>query len=329
MSASSVSRRRFLGSVAAAGVVGPLVLASSGRGAPSDRINVGFIGVGTMGRGHLGRFVGYGDVQVVAVCDVESTRRESAQKMVEDRYAKQADKGSYKGCRAFNDFRELLAVEGLDAVLIATPDHWHALTAIAAAKAGKDIYCEKPLARTIGEGRAMCIAVAERKIIFQTGSQQRSEFGGRFRTAVELIHNGHIGAIKTIRIGVSEPNIPCDLPEQPIPAGTDWNLWLGPAPLRGYNEILCPKGIHSGFPAWRRYREYAGGGVADMGAHHFDIAQWALGMDKSGPVMIVHETTGASPLSHVSQRPANAKGWPLLSTKRYGCLVLASSFCHS
>jgi predicted dehydrogenase len=275
--------------VAAAGLAAPLVVAARSRGAfaaPSDRLNVGFIGVGTMGRGHLGRFVGYADVQVVAVCDVESTRRESAKKMVEDRYAQAAGKGSYKGCQAYNDFRELLALEGLDAVVIATPDHWHALPAIAAAKAGKDIYCEKPLARTIGEGRAMCSAVAEKKVVLQTGSQQRSEFGGRFRTAVELIRNGHIGQVKTIRIGVGEPSIACDLPEQPVPEGTDWNLWLGPVPWRGYHEELCPKGIHKHFPAWRRYREYAGGGVADMGAHHFDIAQWALDMDRGGPVAI-------------------------------------------
>src|SRR5207245_1299305 len=123
-------------------------------------------------------------------------------------------------------------------------------------------------------------------IVFQTGSQQRSEFDGKFRTAAEYVRSGRIGKVKTIRIGVGDPNVPCDLPEQPIPEGTDWDMWLGQAEKGGYNEILCPKGVHQHFPAWRNYREYAGGGLADMGAHHFDIAQWALDMDNSGPVKI-------------------------------------------
>jgi hypothetical protein len=136
------------------------------------------------------------------------------------------------------------------------------------------------------EGRRLVEEVARAKIIFQTGSQQRSEFGNHFRTAVELVRNGRIGKLKTVRIGVGGPAVPCNLPEQEVPAGTDWDFWLGPAPKRGYNEILCPKGIHRHFPAWRNYREYGGGGLADMGAHHFDIAQWALDMDGSGPVKI-------------------------------------------
>jgi predicted dehydrogenase len=123
-------------------------------------------------------------------------------------------------------------------------------------------------------------------VVFQTGSQQRSEFGGKFRQAAEYVRNGRIGKIKTVRIGVGDPAIACDLPEKETPAGTDWDFWLGPAPARGYNEILCPKGVHNHFPDWRKYREYGGGGLADMGAHHFDIAQWALDMDNSGPVKI-------------------------------------------
>src|SRR5262249_40901785 len=160
--------------------------------APSDRLTLGFIGVGTQGRGHLGRFAGFSDVQVVAVCDVVAERCESAQKIIEDRYAKQSDKGSYQGCKTYNDFRELLARDDIDGVVIATPDHWHAIPAIAAARAGKHIYCEKPLSRTIGEGRAMVRAVRESQVVFQTGSQQRTEFGGRFRLACELIRNGRI-----------------------------------------------------------------------------------------------------------------------------------------
>jgi predicted dehydrogenase len=284
-----LSRRQFVSSVAAAGVAGPLLLTSrlySADPAPSERINLGFIGVGTMGRGHVGGFLGRPEVQIVAVCDVVAERRDHSKKTVEDHYAKQKGKEAYKGCKTFNDFRELLALKEVDAVVIATPDHWHAIPCVLAARAGKHIYCEKPLTLTIAEGRAIVKEAKKHEIIFQTGSQQRSEFGGLFLKASEYVRSGRIGKVKTVRIGVGDPNIPCDLPEQEVPKGTDWDLWLGQAPLRGYNEILCPKGVHNHFPAWRSYREYAGGGLADMGAHHFDIAQWALDMDASGPVKI-------------------------------------------
>ncbi|MCH7833084.1 MAG: gfo/Idh/MocA family oxidoreductase, partial [Proteobacteria bacterium] len=122
---------------------------------------------------------------------------------------------------------------------------------------------------------------------------KRTEFGGKFRLACELIRNGRIGEVKTVRVGVGPPPKPCDLPTEDTPDGTDWDLWLGPAPARGYNHILCPKGIHGHLPAWRQYREYAGGSLADMGAHHFDIAQWALDMDTSGPVEVTPPEDGA------------------------------------
>jgi predicted dehydrogenase len=281
------SRRLFVQTVAA-GLAAPTILASRSvaRAAANERLTLGIIGPGTMGRYHLDRFLGFGDVQIVAVCDVVAERREHAKAKVEERYARQAGQGSYSGCAAFNDFRELLALPGLDAVLIATPDHWHVPAAILAARAKKDIYCEKPLTLTIGEGRRLVDEVRSAGVVFQTGSQQRSEFDNRFRTAVELVRNGRIGKVKTVRIGVGGPPVACNLPEQPVPEGTDWNLWLGPAPWRGYNEELCPKGVHKHFPAFRNYREYAGGALADMGAHHFDIAQWALDMDASGPVKI-------------------------------------------
>jgi predicted dehydrogenase len=239
-----------------------------------------------MGRGHLGAFLGNKAVQVVAICDVVEERRQAALKSVENRYAEDKQNGLFKGCTVYNNFRELLARKDIDAVVIATPDHWHAIPCIEAAKAGKHIYCEKPLTHNVVEGRRIVEAAAAAKIIFQTGSQQRSEFGNRFRTAVEYVRNGRIGKVKTVRIGVGGPAKACDLPDQDAPNGTDWDLWLGPAPMRKYNEILCPKGVHSHFPAWRNYLEYAGGGLADMGAHHFDIAQWALDMDGSGPVKI-------------------------------------------
>lgn len=282
---SRLTRRRFVQTLAAAGMAAPAILRGAER-SPNDRINLGFIGVGTMGRGHVGSFLRYPEAQIVAICDVVAERRDNCQKMVEEHYAKAKDKGTFKDCKVYNDFRELLDRKDIDAVVIATPDHWHAIPCVLAARSGKDIYCEKPLTVAIAQGRKIVEAVRKHKVVFQTGSQQRSEFGGRFRLAVELVRNGRIGKVKTVRIGVGGPARPCDLPDQEVPAGTDWDLWLGPAAKRGYNEVLCPKGIHKHFPAWRNYREYAGGGLADMGAHHFDIAQWALDMDAGGPVKI-------------------------------------------
>ncbi|MBC8116689.1 MAG: Gfo/Idh/MocA family oxidoreductase, partial [Candidatus Saccharimonas sp.] len=281
------TRRQFVQSVAAAGLLGPAMV-SSARAAsgPNDRINVGFIGVGTMGRGHLRKLLGQKDVQVVAVCDVVAERRDDAKTIVEEHYAKQNDLGTYSGCAAINDLREVLGRKDVDAVVIATPDHWHAAASVLAARAGKDIYCEKPLTHSIAEGRRIVDTVRSNRVIFQTGSQQRSEFGGLFRKGVEYIRNGAIGRVHTVRVGVGGPPVACDLPEQEIPAGTDWNLWCGPGPLRPYNEVLCPKGVHKHFPAWRQYKEYGGGAMADIGAHHFDIAEWALDMDGSGPVLI-------------------------------------------
>jgi predicted dehydrogenase len=283
----SFTRRRFLQASSLA-VAAPLILPSriwSAQTRPNDRIALGFIGMGTQNRGLMGGFLGRPDCQVVAVCEVEPDRRAAAQKTVNDRYARDRESGAYKGCAAYVDFRELLARQDIDAVVIATPDHWHALMSIAAADAGKDIYCEKPLCQSIHEARAMVNAVRRNERVFQTGSMQRSS--REFRVACELVRNEVVGKIHTVDVNVGGPAKWCDLPEQELPAGTDWNLWLGPAPERGYNEVLCPKGVHSHFPAWRNYREYGGGGVTDWGAHHFDIAQWGLGMDDSGPVEVI------------------------------------------
>lgn len=294
---SHLNRRRFLNSSIALGTslafAGPAWSSASWRG-PNDRINLGFIGVGMMGRGHLGGFLGQDDVQVVAVCDIEGTRRENAQQQVENRYAERTKSGQFKGCTAYVDFRELLQREDIDAVVIATPDHMHVIPCMMAAAAGKDIYCEKPLTHSIREGRILVDCIRKHQTVFQTGSQQRSEFGGKFRQAAELVRNGRLGEIKTVRVGVGAPPIPCDLPAEEVPANVNWDLWLGPAAYRPYNEILCPQGMHKHFPAFRKYREFAGGGLADMGAHHFDIAQWALGMDDSGPVKITPPTDGAN-----------------------------------
>jgi len=282
------TRRQFLKTSATLAVVAPAILPSSVWGAekgPNDRLTLGFIGMGTQNRGLLNGFLHSKETQVVAVCDVDTTRRENAKKTVEDYYAKQTDKGSFKGCATYKDFRELIARKDIDAVVVATPDHWHALIVIAAANAGKDVYCEKPLSLTIAEARAMVKAVRRNNRICQTGSMQRSS--QEFRKACELVRNGRIGKVKTVIVGVGAPSQWCDLPEETMEPGLDWDTWLGPAAVRPYNSVLSPRGVHSHFPNWRNYREYSGGMMTDWGAHHFDIAQWGLGMDDSGPVEII------------------------------------------
>ena len=166
-------------------------------------------------------------------------------------------------------------------MVIATPDHWHAIIAIAATDAGKDIYCEKPLTDTIHEARALVQAVRSQQRVFQTGSMQRSM--PEFRTACELVRNGVIGKISRVEAGFGGPAKWCDLPAEPMEPGLDWDMWLGPAPLRDYNEILSPRGVNKHFPMWRMYREYGGGMVTDWGAHHLDIAQWGLGDGRQRP----------------------------------------------
>jgi predicted dehydrogenase len=283
MKKTCFTRREFIRSTTTAAAAVPLILPShlwAAETKPNERLTLGFIGVGTQGRGLMGGFLGRKDTQTLAVCDVDTTRREHAKKQVEEHYAKQTNSG-YKGCAAYNDFRELLARKDIDAVVIATPDHWHAFIAIAACRAGKDIYCEKPLTESIHEARALVNAVRENKRVFQTGSMQRSS--REFRVACELVRNGVIGKIKTVEVAVGGPGIPCDLAEEAAEPGLDWDMWLGPAPKRPYHSELSPRGVHKHFPNWRRYREYGGGMVTDWGAHHFDIAQWGLGMDESGP----------------------------------------------
>jgi predicted dehydrogenase len=270
-----------------AGAAVPFILPSSVWSAevqPSNRLTMGFVGVGTQGRGLLDGFLGNKQTQVLAICDVDTTRREHSKKTVEDRYAKQTDT-DYKGCTEYKDFRDLIARKDIDAVCIATPDHWHAFIAIAAAKAKKDIYCEKPLSLTIHEARAMVNATRENDRVFQTGSMQRSS--SEFLKACELVRNGRIGKVQQVLVDVGPSSVWCDLPKEEMEPGLDWDMWLGPSPERPYNSVLSPRGVHKHFPDWRNYREYSGGMMTDWGAHHFDIAQWGLGMDESGPVEII------------------------------------------
>jgi predicted dehydrogenase len=280
----SLSRRSFLKTAAVAGTA-PLILRSglwAADTAPSNQFALGFIGLGKQGRSLLHGCLPRNDVRVLAVCDVDTTRRNLAKDAVEKQYSGDAGSGTYKGCDTYDDFRELLARKDIDAVVIATPDHWHALTSIAAANAGKDIYCEKPMAHTVLEGRAMVNAVRGNQRVFQTGSMQRSS--GEFRAACELIRNGVLGTITKVVAAVPGPPIFCNLPAEPVEPGLNWDTWLGPAPQRPYNSILSPHGLPGPYPEWRHYREYGSGGIGDWGGHHFDIVQWAFGCDDSGPV---------------------------------------------
>jgi predicted dehydrogenase len=240
--------------------------------------------MGKMNGGHLRSFLGRSEVQIVAVCDVDSNRRQEAQKTVNEAYAKQAG-SSYKGCDAYNEFEKILERKDIDAVVIATPDHWHAFIAIAAVKAGKDVYCEKPLTHNIHEAVALTQAVRDTNRILQTGSQQRSS--KEFRVAAELVRNGVIGKLQRIETSFGDPAGPYNLATEELEPGLDWDRWCGPGPLKGYSSVLSPRGVHNHFPAWRMTREFGGGMITDWGAHHIDIAQWGLGVDGLGPVEVI------------------------------------------
>ena len=275
------TRRSFLRNAAAA-IAFPYLLpraalGSARRAAASERIALGLIGLGNMGTAHLKAFLGYRDVQVLAVCDVDRTKRDKARQTVAERYGSTAR----RGCAAYHAFEELLARDDLDAVVIAVPEHWHAIIAIAACRAGKDVYCEKPLALTVREARAMVRAARLYDRVFQTGSQQRS--AANFRYACELVSNERIGKLQTVHVGVGGSSHEAYLPEEPVPDGFDWDRWLGPAPWAPYNHERA-SGSYSG--GWRLIRDYSGGMMTDWGAHHFDIAQWGMGTDHTGPVEI-------------------------------------------
>jgi predicted dehydrogenase len=281
----NLTRRRFLQNTALL-TAAPLILPSrvwSQETAPGKRFTVGCIGMGKMMGGHLRNMLQRDDVQVVAVCDVDTTRREEAKKRVDDAYTKKAGT-TQAGCSAYNDFRELLARKDIDLAVIATPDHWHAYIAIAAVKAGKDVYCEKPLTHNVREAVELVKAVRKADRVFQVGSQQRSS--KEFRVAAELVRNGILGKIHAVDVSFGNPPKPYDKPAEPMEPGLDWNLWCGPGPLVNYNPILSPRGVHTHFPAWRGTWEFGGGSITDWGAHHIDIAQWGLGADESGPVEV-------------------------------------------
>ena len=280
----STTRRQFFrrSATTAAGLAlaAPSLLPASalgiGRTAPSERITLGFIGLGWKGfegcwGSLLQTFIADQSAQVLAACDVDRRYLERAKEFVDQTYGTQ-------DCAMYGDFRDLVVRPDLDAVVIATPDHWHAVQTIWACREGKDVFCEKPLSLTVREARDMVQAARRFQRVVQTGSQSRSN--GRVRFGCEIVRHGRIGEVREVHVTCGPPSVPCNLPGEPVPDYLDWDLWLGPAPWRPYHSRIHPV-------QFRAWFDYSGGGMTDWGAHHFDIAQWALGMDHTGPVEII------------------------------------------
>ncbi len=318
------SRRNFLkgaAGIAGAGIGAPMIVPSSvlgkgNRAAPSERITVGVVGLGARGFVNLEGMMKLDDTQIVALCDVDTfhyreneSRKgrayglEPAKMTVEEYYGKNSAKEKYKGCDTYSDYRELCARDDIDAVVVATPDHWHALCALEALRSGKDVYCEKPVTHLFAEGQAVYREVEKQQGIFQTGSQQRSS--KEFHQAVELVMNGHLGKIKSVEVG-----LPTGYPEpkgntkvEEPPAHLDYNMWCGPSPVLPYMRARHHRW-------WRGHLTYGGGNIMDFIGHHNDINHWALGMDSSGPLSV------------------EAVGWKFPQTKIYNTPVDYEILCE-
>jgi predicted dehydrogenase len=266
-----VSRRQFLkkSSMAMTGALGiPYIVPSSvlgkdGNVAPSNRITMGCIGVGGQGTGNMNNFLSIPEVRIIAVCDVQRTQQEKARQIVDKHYGN-------SDCAIYTDFRKVIDREDIDTVMIATQDHWHALIAVAAAKAGKDMYCEKPLGVCAAESKAIHDAVLRYSRVFQMGTWQRSD--RKFRFACELARNGYLGKVHTVRVGTPGPAYKRTYMkppvEEPIPPGIDYDMYIGPAPMKPYN------GGRLAWPDWYLIWDYCAGFIVNWGVHHLDIANW-------------------------------------------------------
>lgn len=280
-----LSRRRFLASSAA--VLGfPTIIPASALGrdgvpAPSERITLGAIGLGAQGTGDLQMFLNLDTVRVTALCDVNRRHLDRARKIVADRY------GAANGVRALHDFRELNALDDLDAVLIALPVHWHTIPALDAIARGKHVFLEKPMALSFAEAAMVRAAVRRHGVKFQFGTQQRSDL--KFRWACELARNGRIGRLEKIEVGVPGGITAEAFPEEPVPEWVDWDRWVGPAPMGPFHEKRLAREFHENMT------DYSLGMISCWGIHHLDIAQWGNGTDATGPTSI--EAEGAFPKS--------------------------------
>jgi hypothetical protein len=304
-----VTRRDFLRSAAAVSgiVAAPWILSSAARGAdgavaPSNRLAIGLIGKGCMGSGHLHRLISDPAILVPAVCDVDRTRSEDARRQTDEAYATDRAAGTYRGCAAYNDYRELLARPDVDAVVVVTPDHWHSLISVDAANAGKDVYCEKPISVTIQESRRLAEAVRRHARVFQTGTQYRSI--PAIRAVCNFVRGGGLGRVKSVFTLWGKLNIPTigpsyvpldpTLPAEPVPEGLDWDLWVGPASYRPYNQLYHRNPIPGVVP-WTFCEAFGVGQVTNHQSHSADVIQYALGMETSGPVEILHPSSGQFP----------------------------------
>ena len=253
-----------------------------GNNAPSNQLTIGVVGNGLIANDHVGNLTGRDDCRILATCDLHRGKVEKMRDRIDKAYGAGKDSGTSRGVAVYRLHEELIARPDLDVVFVCTPDHWHAAVAKAAMLAGKDVYCEKPLTLTVREGRVLVDTARRYGRILQTGTQQRSNRS--FRKAAEIVRNGWIGEVTHVRtrLGSFPPARP--LPEEPVPAGFDYDRWLGPTPWRPYNDLRV-KGDYGG--GWRCFFEYGGRKNGDWGAHHFDIIQNALGMDESGPVEFI------------------------------------------
>ena len=292
---NQLTRRKFL-KTAAMGAVGVAVFPQfvtscqnkKAQTADDGIIRLGFVGLGQQAMYLLNGYMGMEGVEVVAGCDVYGIKRERFLKRVNDH---NATKQKAVAVDVYENYKDLIARDDIDAVVIATPDHWHAFIAIAACNAKKNVYLEKPLTFTIREGQELVKAVRANNVILGVGSQQRSD--PNFQHAVKMVQEGKLGKIEKVNAYVGAPPKPYDLPEEPVPADLNWPLWLGPTDYVHYNHelnppiSLNPEQNEQIWGAWRWYTELGGGFTTDWGAHMFDIAQWGLGMDGSGPVEII------------------------------------------
>lgn len=293
----SFNRREFI-KTSAAGVIGgsiivPTIVPSSvfGASAPSNKINIAAIGLGRISRTHdLPETMKYDSARVIAVCDVDTKRLKDGKQFVLDYYAKKTGKKNYTNVLMYSDFRELLLNRNIDAVLVSTPDHWHAIPAIEAAKAGKDIYLQKPTSLTIEEGRALSDTINRTGRILQIGSQQRSvNPWPQFKRACELVRNGRIGDIHTVIIGLpGDPSGPEEL-EMPIPANLNYDMWLGSTPDVYYTEKRVHPQLDYSRPGWLRCEQFGAGMITGWGAHHVDTAHWGMGTEFTGPIEVEAE----------------------------------------
>jgi predicted dehydrogenase len=275
-----MSRRRFLAAGALAGIA-PLIIPSrllGGEGAPSNRITLGMIGCGGEGTNNVNGFLAQTDAQILAVCETDSVRLARAKQRVENKYAQAMTSGAYKGCDAYADFRQIIGRKDIDAVVISTPDHWHVIPSIMAARAGKDVFVEKPMTTSVEEGKILCKVIADTKRVLLVGSEQRGR--AEFHLMAEIVRNGRVGKLKHIEVGMPgghsinanpEDRRP-QLTDCDPPAQLDYTLWMGKTPVMQY----FPGRTHWN---WRWSSELAGGNFADYAHHLIDIAQWAHGTE--------------------------------------------------